>query len=134
MKVQKGFNMSKEEVEKSMKMNMNNFKTNVSHNLGAQQIDSSNMVAGIVIDDNKLNKFKTGQVTNPNLLNDHEIQKPSTNMPKETNLLDFGGSSNEPSPQKQEPLDMLKELGEVLGKGIQQEYNQHLPNQGQNQE
>jgi hypothetical protein len=37
MKVDKGFSMSKEEAEKSMKMNMNNFKTNVSTNLGAQQ-------------------------------------------------------------------------------------------------
>ena len=36
MKVDKGFSMSKEEAEKSMKMNMNNFKTNVSSNLGAQ--------------------------------------------------------------------------------------------------
>jgi len=62
MKVDKGFAMSKEEAEKTMKMNMNSYKTQVSKNLGASEVvDNDNMIAGIMLDDSKLSRLRPSQ-------------------------------------------------------------------------
>jgi hypothetical protein len=79
------------------------------------------MVAGILIDDNKLNQFKTGVQTNVHLLDgSHVVEKPKpNNVPQETNLLDMSNSNDGSGQKKQDPIDMMKELGEVLNQGVQ---------------
>lgn len=59
MKVDKGFAMSKEEAEKNMIANMNQFKTSLSKNLVSNQPKHGDVLAGINLDDRKLDKFKT---------------------------------------------------------------------------